>query len=168
MVRKFLVFAGALAFGVSMAHAQSVTVCVFQAHRGHKVTDGSDAQGVATALSALTLPKGGAIRAIPINGVSTNDEAAEAQKRGCGFVAEVWRNDIPPSTPMAPSASADPGTSGTAGVYPTGSGDSASTVLEYSLRKADSDKKIAHGEVDKSDPWSQAADTMAKKIAKAQ
>jgi len=168
MLRKLLIFAGALALAAPLVHAQGVTICVFQAQKGHKVPNGSDATGVANALSTLTLPKGGAIRAIPVNGVSAGDEEAAAQKQGCAFVAEVWRSDVPASTPMAASASANPSSSSTAGVYPTGSDIPASTVLEYSLKKAGSDKKIAHGEADKSDPWAQAADTIAKKIAKAQ
>ena len=163
MIRGLLVFAGALALAAPLVHAQVVTVCVFQAQKGHKMHNDSDAQGVVDALSTLKLPNGDAIRAIPVDGISTHDEEAEARKRGCDFVAEVWRNDLAASTPMGAASNLDT----TPGLYPTGSGTSAGTVLEFSLRTADSDKKIAHGEEDNATPWTQAAETMAKKLAKA-
>jgi hypothetical protein len=143
--------------------AQSVTVCVFQVQKGHKMSDDSDARGVVSALSTLKLPNGDAIKAIPVDGVSVHDEEAETQKRGCGFVAEVWRNTVPASTPMVAAAGANPSVQGPAS-YP-GAATAATTVMVYSLRKSDSNKSITRGEADKSDPWTEVADTMARKIA---
>lgn len=165
MVRRLLIVAGALALAAPLIHAQDVTVCVFQAERGHKMQNSDDAQRVASALSALTLPGGAAIKAIPVTGVSAKDEEAEAGKRGCGFILEVWRNEVPAATPMGPGTNAVSGSQ--AGIYAEGSGPDASTVMEYSLLKAGSHKKLGSGEASKRDPWSQAADLAAKKIAKA-
>ncbi len=165
MIRGLLVFAGALALAAPLVHAQVVTVCVFQAQKGHKMHNDSDAQGVVDALSTLKLPNGDAIRAIPVDGISTRDEEAEALKRGCGFVAEVWRNDVPASTPLVAAAGANP-SSQNPDLFP-GSATEAGTVMEYALRKTNSNKTIAHGEANKSDPWSEVADTIAKKIARA-
>lgn len=166
MVRTLLVLVAAMGAVAPAVRAEGVTVCVFQARKGHKVPDGSDAQAVADALNELKLPSGDSITAIPIHGVSVKEEQAEAQKRGCGFVAEVWQNDVGASTPLVGAAGANPA-SQDPGFNPAGSESSGSTVLEFSLRKADSDKKIAHGESDKSAPWSAVAGTMAGRIARA-
>jgi hypothetical protein len=122
-------------------------------------------RGVVSALSTLRLASGDAIKAVPVDGVSIHDEEAEAQKRGCGFVAEVWRNIVPASTPNVAAAGANPSVQGPA-TYP-GSATAATTVMVYSLRKSDSNKSIAHGEADKSDPWTEVADVVARKIARA-
>ncbi len=167
MVRKLLLFAGALALAAPMVHSQSINVCVFQMQKGHKVADGSDATGVANALSEIRQPGEARINAIPIQGVPPKGEDAEAGKRGCSFAVDLWRSDVPASTPMAAAASASPVSSGTAGVYPTDAGSQNSTVLEYSLRRTNPAKKIAHGEEDNANPWTSLADTIAKKIAKA-
>jgi len=168
MVRSFLIFAGALALAAPLVQAQAVTVCVFQVPKGYKVPDGSDAQDLATALSALKLPKGVAISAIPINGVAPDQENAEAQKRSCAYVAEIWRIDLPPDSPLyagtlQPGSNTDQFSRQTVNQMESKS----NTQLNYSLRKTDSDKKITHGASDDNKPSSMAK-LMVKKIAKAQ
>lgn len=165
MVRRLLILAGALGLGAPLLHAQAVTVCVFQAQRGHKMPTGSDAQGVASVLTTLALPNGAAITAIPISGIAPKDEESEAQKHSCGFILDLWRNDVAAATPMGPGTGAVSGSQ--AGIYTEGTGPDAGTVLEYSLIKADSHKKLASGEADKKNAWAQIADSVEKKLAKA-
>jgi len=169
MLRRFLVLAGALVLAVPMVLSQNVTVCVFQAQKGHKMPDGSDAQELARALTGLKLPNGSALNAVPFNGVAEKNEDAAAQKQSCAFIAEVWRNDLPQNSPLFagtlhPGSNTDQDSLDNANQMNRDS--TENTVVEYTLRKADSDKKFAHGESDNNKP-SSLADTMAKKIAKA-
>lgn len=168
MVRSLLVLAGAMAALAPTVCAQGVTVCVFQADKGMKIPDNDDAQEVATALSALKLPNGDAINAIPIDGISAENENAEARKRSCNFVAELWRTDMPPDSPLF-AGTLQPGTN--AGQYSRETVNQmeskSNTTINYSLRKTDSDKKIAHAVSDDNKPAS-VAKTLAKKIGKAQ
>ena len=168
MLRSLLILAGVMTALAPMVAAQSVTVCVFQSMKGHKVPDGGDAQGISTALGSMKLPGGRAITAITVTDVPEKDEDAAAQKRSCTFIADVWRNELSPDTPLfagtlAPSSNIGQNAKGALVNMRSGSDN---TILEYALRKTNSDKKFAHGESDDATPYVPVADQIAKKLAK--
>lgn len=166
MVRRFLVFAGALALAAPLVQAQAVTVCVFQAQKGHKMKNAVDANGLVEALSRLTLPGGAPIQATAIADVAPKAEDDAAQQQHCTWIVDAWREDLPANTPnyggtLVPSGAYTNVEEGSLSEAP------AHTLLEYELRKPGSDKKIAHGESDDVKPYPAAAQNIVKKLGKA-
>ncbi len=94
MARGLLVFIVLVAFFAPALGAQT-KVCAFQDKPGHaaKVTD-SDADALARELNAHSIETVAAV------GVSKKDADAEAQKRGCTWIVTLWRQELPPDTPL--------------------------------------------------------------------
>lgn len=168
MARFFVVFAGTVTLFAPALVAQNPTVCVFQQKQGHaaNVDAGFDSSLVAQELTTRISSGTPAFDIVPVTGFTAKEIDAEAQRRKCAWVVTLWRQELGPNTPDY---------AGTLGGTQTSAGQGsaimlkdnqigADTLLEFSLRKPDSHKAIAHGEGDDKAAYGKFADAIAKKI----
>jgi hypothetical protein len=135
--------------------AQNVTVCIFPA-KDARGTNADTPQDVTTlAGDMVALPGAASLNVVPVTGVSPKDIDAEAAHRHCTYAVSLWREDAPPESPNF--------VGGLGGTKPSPL-KAKGVLLEYSLRKADSHKVIAHGESDEDSAYTSFAAAIAKKI----
>ena len=155
--------AGLTTFCAPVLIAQNGTVCIFQAKKGHSahVTD-SDADAIARELNAHSL------QAIAVVGIAKDQEDAEAQKRGCGWIVTLWRQELAADTPNYAGSLGGSGTarSDSAVMGAMTNSEVGGALLEFNLRKADSHKTLAHAESDDVSPYAKMAAQIEKKIGK--
>jgi hypothetical protein len=125
--------------------AAAVTVCFVQTREvhDHYVVSGGDAKALAKEFAGTKLANGAPLVTVELAGLGDKDVNPEVERRGCGWVVQVWRHDnvdtnqlssLPANMDMVPDnpAPAPP---------PIGDRD----AILYRLRKAGSDKVLAHG-----------------------
>lgn len=151
-----------------VAFAQGVTVCIFPAKeaRGVNTAAPSDVTALAKELVLRTLPGGATLSVVPAADVAPKDIDAEAEHRNCTHVVTVWRMETMPDTPNY---------AGTLGGTQASNGQNNALMLkdtklpngvlvEYSLRKADSHKPLAHGESDNGSAYASFATAIVRKL----
>lgn len=147
---------------------QNPLVCVFQQKQGHSadVDAGFDASTIAKQLTTRTPAP--ALDFVPISGFTAKEIEAEAQRRNCTWVATLWREELGPDSPNFAGTLGGTQTSASQGVslMVKGTKIGANTLVEYSLRKADSHKPVAHGEGSDDSAYGKFADAIVKKIQK--
>ncbi|MGA8109646.1 MAG: hypothetical protein WB974_09435 [Acidobacteriaceae bacterium] len=160
MVRNLLLCAGLAAFLAPALTAQN-KVCAFQDKPGHIAhVSTSDADALAGELNSRS------VQAVGAAGVPKKDEDAAAQKQGCTWIVTLWREDLPADSPnyagtLGGTQNANMSNAELALERPTGG-----ALLDFSLRKADSRKTIAHGETDEASPYAKIAEEIMKKMGK--
>jgi hypothetical protein len=163
MLRGLLVGAGLATFCAPALIAQNGAVCIFQAKKGHAahVTD-SDADAIARELNAHSL------QAIAAVGIAKDQEDAEAQKRGCGWIVTLWRQELAPDTPNFAGSLGGSGNaqSDSAVMGAMTSSEVGGALLDFNLRKSDSHKTLAHAESDDASPYAKMAAQIEKRIGK--
>lgn len=148
--------------------AQNPSICVFQQKQGHaaNVDAGFDSNLEAQELIARTSSGGPAFDIVPITGFGAKDIDAEAAHRNCAWVVTLWRQELGPNTPDY--AGSLGGTQASAGqgnaIMLKDNQIGADTLIEYSLRKPDNHKVLAHGEGDDKAAYGKFADAIVKKI----
>jgi len=170
MLRAVLVLAGTSALLAPTLAAQNPLLCVFQQKQGHAedAAAGTDATALAKELVARTTAAGTALDIMPISGFGAKEIDAEAQHRNCAWVVTLWRQEVGPDTPNY---------GGTLGGTQASQGEGTHLMLkdnkaqgggllEYSLRKADNHKAVAHGESDAASPYASVATAIQKKLSK--
>jgi hypothetical protein len=168
MTRLFVVFAGTITLLAPALVAQNPTVCVFQQKQGHAadVDGGLDSSLVVKELTDRTSSGSPAFDIVPVTGFTAKEIDAEAQRRNCAWVVTLWRQELGPNTPDY--AGTLGGTQASAGqgnaVMLKDNQIGADTLIEYTLRKPDSHKAIAHGEGDDKAAYGKFADAIVKKI----
>jgi hypothetical protein len=169
MNRMLLAFTAMVAMLAPSALAQGVTVCVFQGKdaKGVNADIANDVTALARELVPLTLPGGATLNVVPVTGVDPKTIDAEAKTRNCTDVVTIWRQagiqDTPNYGGTLGGTQASQGSGNMLMLKDTKlqNGD----LLEYSVRKPDSKKAIAHGESD-STSYGSFANAIVKKIAK--
>lgn len=168
MFRAIVLLAGICTIFAPTLFAQNPVVCVFQQKQGHgaAVDGGFDASAVAKELTTRTPAP--AFDVIPIAGFSAKEIDGEAQHRNCAWVVTVWREELGPDSPNFAGTLGGTQTSASQGVsiMVKGTKIGANTLVEYSLRKADSHKPVARGEGSDDSAYRKFADTIMKKIQK--
>jgi len=159
MLRAVLVLAGTSALLAPTLAAQNPLLCVFQQKQGHAedAAAGTDATALAKELVARTTAAGTALDIMPISGFGAKEIDAEAQHRNCAWVVTLWRQEVGPDTPNY---------GGTLGGTQASNKAQGGGLLEYSLRKADNHKAVAHGESDAASPYASFATAIQKKLSK--
>ncbi|HEX4068161.1 MAG TPA: hypothetical protein VHZ09_19230 [Acidobacteriaceae bacterium] len=160
MFRGLLVCAGLTAFLAPALTAQN-TVCVFQSKQDHAATaTDSDANEIAGKLNTHSL------QTVSVLNVAKDQEDAEAQKRGCTWIVTLWRQELLADTPNYA------GTLGGTQSNTVGHAElehmkiTGGALLDFTLRKVDTRKYVAHSESDDASPYAKMADQIAKKIGK--
>jgi hypothetical protein len=109
-----------------------------------------------------------ALAVVPISGFSAKEIEAEAQHRNCAWVVTLWRDQLGPESPNYGGTLGN--TQQTTGkgsqLWIKGTKLGGDTLLEYSLRKADAHKGIAHGEGEEDSTYAKFAESIVKKIEK--
>jgi hypothetical protein len=168
MFRAIALLAGVSTILAPTLFAQNPTVCIFQQKQGHsaEVDSGFDASTIAKQLTTRTPAP--ALDFVPISGFSAKEIDAEAQRRNCTWVVTLWREELGPDSPNFAGTLGGTQTSVSQGVslMVKGTKIGANTLVEYSLRKADSHKPVAHGEGDDDSAYPKFADAILKKIQK--
>jgi hypothetical protein len=125
--------------------AGAVTVCFVQTKEvhDHYVVSGGDAKALAKEFAGTMLANGAPLVTVELAGLGDKDVNPEVERRGCGWVVQVWRHDsvdvnqlssLPANMDMVPDSPAP---------APPPIGDRDAVL--YRLRKAGSDKVLAHG-----------------------
>jgi hypothetical protein len=162
-----LVFTAMVAMLAPGTFAQGVTVCVFQGKeaKGVNADVANDVTALAKELVPLTLPGGATLSVVPVTGVDPKTIDAEAKTRNCTDVVTIWRQSGIQDTPnyggTLGGTQASQGTGNMLMLKDTKLPDG--DLLEYSLRKADSKKAVAHGESE-STAYGSFANAIAKKL----
>jgi hypothetical protein len=164
MFRVIAVLAGISTVLVPALRAQNPNVCVFQQKQGHsaEVDSGFDS----TTLIKELITRTPALNAVGISGFTAKEIDAEAQRRNCAWVVTLERQELAGGTPNFGGTLGGTQQSKTTpfNVMVKGTKIDAGTLLEYSLRKADSRKPIAHGEGDDDSAYAKFAKAIVKKI----
>lgn len=166
MLRAIAMLVGISTLAAPALFAQNPLVCVFQQKQGHSadVDAGADASTIAKELSTR-MP---GLDVVPVSGFPAKEIEAEAQRRNCTWVATLWREELGPDSPNFAGTLGGTQTSASQGVslMVKGTKIGANTLVEYSLRKGDSHKAVAHGEGSDDSAYGKFADGMLKKIQK--
>lgn len=170
MFRFVVLLAGISAVLTPALAAQNPTICVFQQKQGHSanVDAGFDSSLLAKELIERTASGTPALSIVPISGFAAKEIDEEAQRRNCAWIVTLWRQQLGPSTPnyggTLGGTQASGGQNNNLMLKDTKIG--SDTLLDYSLRKADSHKAIAHGEGEEDNTYAKFADGIVKKIEK--
>ncbi|HZZ39533.1 MAG TPA: hypothetical protein VFE06_10395 [Acidobacteriaceae bacterium] len=168
----FILAAASVTIAPSMI-AQNPTVCVFQQKQKH--TQDTDATAVATALTSHKASGGPTFNFVPVSGFAAKEIDAEAQRRNCAWVLTLWREQSPPDTPNYAGtlgSTASPNTGGVTRSVVAGNPDVQQEaaldgdMLEYTLRKGDSHKAIAHGSNNEPPLYDPVVASIEKKLDK--
>jgi hypothetical protein len=182
MMRTLLILAAASVASAPPMIAQNPSVCVFQQKQRH--TKDTDAVAVANALTARKASGGPAFDYVSVSGFTSKEIEAEAQRRNCTWVLTLWRQAPPPDTPNY--AGTLGGSDSSAGVLGKAQGGNVNgvtnsivagnpamqdaaqdgTMLEYTLRKGDSHKAVAHGSSDQQPIYDPVVAAIVKKLDK--
>ncbi|HVT96429.1 MAG TPA: hypothetical protein VHE33_02915 [Acidobacteriaceae bacterium] len=169
MFRVIALLAGLSSVVAPALLAQNQSLCVFQQKQGHSadVDAGFDSSLLTKELTAK-IPAAMALSVVPISGFSSKEIEAEAQRRGCNWVVTLWRDQLGPDSPNYGGTLGN--TQQTTGkgsqLWIKGTKLGGDTLLEYSLRKADAHKAIAHGEGEEESTYAKFAESIVKKIEK--
>jgi hypothetical protein len=168
MFRALLVLAGTSAVLAPVLSAQNPLVCVFQQKQGHApdAAAGTDATALAKELVARTTAAGTALDIMPVSGFTAKEIDAEAQRRNCAWVVTLWRQEIGPDTPNYAGTLNNTQATGSSGnsLMIKDNKAAGGGLLEYSLRKGDNHKTVAHGESDAASPYANFATAIQKKL----
>jgi len=149
--------------------AQSSTLCVFQQKQGRSadVDAGFDSSLVTKELAAR-IPASLAMSLVSIPGFTAKEIDAEGQRRDCAWVVTMWRDELGAASPNFAGTLGGTQNSNSQGVniMVKGTKIGSDTVLEYSLRRADSHKAIGHGEGQDDSTYAKFAEAILKKIQK--
>jgi len=166
---RFIFAAGILALLVPGAFAQGVTVCIFPAKelRGVNADSVLDVKALAKELVDRTLPGGATFDVVPVAGVGPKDIDAEAERRHCTDIVTTWRMELRPDTPNFAGTlrgSQQSESQGSALMLKDTKipGD---VLVQFSMRKADSKKALAHGESDNNSAYASFANAIVKKLS---
>ncbi len=185
MTRTLLILAAIAASLAPPILAQNPTVCVFQLKQHH--TKDIDAVGLADTFNADKSPGKPALDFVTIAGFTAKEVAPEAQRRNCAWVVTLQRDPMPPDTPnyAGTLGSSGPDAGHVAAVNGQGgpvAGVSNSTIaanpdlgmasqdgdmLEYTLRKGDNKKTLAHGDTTQPSLYDPIVAAIVKKVDKA-
>jgi hypothetical protein len=163
MTRALVAFLGISALFAPVLVAQKSTVCVFQQKQGRaaNVDAGFDSGLLVKELLTRT-----ALDVVSITGFTSKEIEAEAQRRQCAWVVTLWRQELAPDSPnYAGTLGGTQGTeSGGTSLMLKDTQLGQNTLLDYSLRKGDSHKTVAHGEGDEGSTYGKFADAILKKL----
>ena len=166
MFRVIALFAGISALHATTLLAQDHTVCLFQQKQGRSaaVDAGFDSATLAKELTKQMPAL--APNIVSISGFTAKEIDAEAQRRNCTWTVTLSRQDLNAATPnFAGNLGGTQASKSTPqDILVKGTKIDGETLLEYSLRKADSRKPVAHGEGDDDSAYEKFAKTIAKKI----
>ncbi len=167
LTRSLLLAAGFSALIAPGAFAQGVTVCVFPAKelRGINADSALDVKALTKELAARA-SGGASFAVVPVTDAGPKDIDAEAERRHCTDIVTTWRMELTPDSPSY---------GGTLGhTQVTTNKDNAlmlkdtlrdnGVLLQYSMRKANSKKAIAHGESDSDSAYATFAAAIVKKL----
>lgn len=169
MFRAVALLAGLSAFLAPTLLSENPTVCIFQQKQGRsaEVDAGFDSTTLTKELTAH-MPATLTLNLVGISGFTGKEIDAEAQRRSCAWVITLWRDQLGPASPNY--AGTLGGTQVTTGqgtqLWLKGTKLGAETLLEYSLRKADSRKAIGHGDGNDDSTYTKFAEAIVKKIQK--
>jgi hypothetical protein len=168
MARSLLLATCILAFLAPTLIAQATTtVCLFPAKDARGVNTDTPKDVSTLAKELLALPASASFNVVPVTGVSPKEIDAEAAKRSCTDVVTVWRLEQTPDSPNygGTLGSTQVTTNKDNGLMLKSTLRANGVLLEYSLRKADSHKAIAHGESDDDSAYTNFAAAIAKKVS---
>lgn len=168
MFRAIALLAGVSTILAPTLFAQNPPSASSSRNKGHsaEIDAGADAGIIAKQLTTRTPAP--AFDVVPISGFTSKEIDAEAQRRNCTWVVTLWREELGPGSPNFAGTLGGTQTSVSQGVslMVKGTKIGANTLVEYSLRKADSHKPVAHGEGDDDSAYPKFADAILKKIQK--
>jgi hypothetical protein len=169
MFRVIALLAGISAVLAPTVLAQNASLCVFQQKQGHSpdVDGGFDSSLLSKELGTR-IPASLGLDLIPISGFTGKEIEGEAQRRNCTWVVTLWREQLGPDSPNFAGTLGGTQSSNSQGVniMVKGTKIGGNTLLEFSLRKADAHKPVAHGEGEEESTYGKFADTIVKKIQK--
>jgi hypothetical protein len=169
MFRVIALLAGLSSVLAPALLAQNPTLCIFQQKQGHSaaVDGGFDSSLLVKELTPR-FPATLALTIVPISGFTAKEIDAEAEHRNCTWVVTLWRDQLGPDSPNYGGTLGNTQQSTGMGsqLWIKGTKLGPDTLLEYSLRKPDSHKPIAHGEGDDEAAYRKIAESIVKKIQK--
>ncbi len=168
MFRVIAFFAGVFALHATTLLAQNSAVCIFQQKQGRsaEVDAGFDSATLAKELTKQ-MPSLAA-NVVQISGFTAKEIEGEAQRRNCAWTVTLSREDLNAATPnFAGNLGGTQASKSTPqDILVKGTKIGGETLLEYSLRKADSHKPVAHGEGDDDSAYAKFAKAIVKNIQK--
>ncbi len=168
MFRVIALFAGLSALHATTLLAQDHSLCLFQQKQGHsaEVDAGFDSAALAKELTKQMPSLAPSI--VPISGFTAKEIEGEAQRRNCTWTVTLSRQDLNGATPNFAGnlGGTQESKSTPQDILVKGTKIGGETLLEYSLRKADSRKPVAQGEGDDDSAYAKFAKAIVKKLQK--